>query len=127
MKKVFFKISWLISLVVLSGCGNSGSPVPSPTVTVYVPAPNPGFNSENNFNQNDVQEQLDAARQVACNAAQEIQRQWIQLDNQLNEMESNSWNRNESSFDFPNQTQALRLQVHQLRQQESNLRQQCNG
>ena len=115
-----------ISLL-LSSCGNSGSPTPTPTKTVYLPDPTQNNGNLGNSSQNDLQDQLDSAKQAACDAAQEIQWQWIQLSNQLHEMEMNGLNGISGNTDLDRQVTQLRFQVIQLQQQESNLRQQCGG
>jgi hypothetical protein len=117
-----FAISFL-----LSSCGNSGSPTPTPTKTIYLPAPSQNNGNLGNSSQNDLQDQLDSAKQAACDAAQEIQWQWIQLNNQLHEMEMNGLNGISGNTDLDRQVTQLRFQVIQLQQQESNLRQQCEG
>jgi hypothetical protein len=77
------------------------------------------------YSQNDLEDQLESARQAACDAAQEIQWQWIQLNNQLQQMEMNGLNGISGNTDLDRQVSQLRFQVIQLQQQESNLRQQC--
>lgn len=111
----------------LASCGNSGSPTPTPTKTIYLPAPTQNNGNLGNSSQNDLQDQLDSAKQAACDAAQEIQWQWIQLSNQLQEMEMNGLNGISGNTDLDRQVTQLRLQVIQLQQQESNLRRQCEG
>lgn len=97
------------------------NPIKAPTNTVYVPVPSGGGTST--FNQNEVESQLEAARDSACRAANEIQYQWVQLNNQLQQLRFNA----DSGFETDRLVQQLQLQVIQLQQQESNLRQQCIG
>ena len=111
--------------LLLSSCGNSGSPTPTPTKTVYLPAPTQNNGTLGGYSQNDLEDQLESAKQAACNAAQEIQWQWIQLNNQLQQMEMNGLNGISGNTDLDRQVSQLRFQVIQLQQQESNLRQQC--
>ncbi len=125
MKKVLLKIFWLISLVVLSGCGNSGSPEPSPTVTVYVPAPSPGFNSGNNFNQNDVQDQLDEIRRNNCQMANELSMQSMKLQNEASLIGQNNSLLNPNYDEIWQQQVQLGNQAIELMRQSDALRQQC--
>jgi hypothetical protein len=111
----------------LSSCGNSGSPSPTPTKTIYLPAPIQDNGTLGGYSQNDLEDQLESARQAACNAAQEIQWQWIQLNNQIQQMEMNGFNGISGNTELDRQVTQLRFQVIQLQQQESNLRQQCES
>jgi hypothetical protein len=113
--------------LLLSSCGNSGSPTPVPTKTVYLPAPTQNNGTLGGYSQNDLEDQLESARQAACDAAQEIQWQWIQLSNQINELDMNGFNGISGNSELDRQVTQLRFQVIQLQQQESNLRQQCEG
>jgi hypothetical protein len=97
------------------------NPVKAPTNTVYVPVPSGGGTSS--YDQYEIESQLEAARDSACRAANEIQYQWVQLNNQLQQLRFNS----DGSFETDRLAQQLQLQVIQLQQQESNLRQQCIG
>ena len=118
--------AFAVSLL-LSSCGNSGSPTPVPTKTVYLPAPTQNNGTLGGYSQNDLEDQLESARQAACDAAQEIQWQWIQLSNQINELDMNGFNGISGNSELDRQVTQLRFQVIQLQQQESNLRQQCEG
>ena len=119
----------LILLVLLSSCGQSGQPSPGPTQTVYVPVPSQGNGGLGSYEENDLQSQLDSAKQAACDSAEEIQRQWIQLNGQVIEMDGNRFGRTSDSLnlDLDAQIAQLRYQVFQLQQQEQNLRQLCNS
>jgi hypothetical protein len=97
------------------------NPTQVPSNTVYVPVPS--GNGAYTFDQNQIQGQLDAVKQSACNSANELQFQWVQLNSQLQQLRINS----DGSFETDRLIQQLQMQVFQLQQQESNLRQQCNG
>ena len=111
----------------LSGCSTSGSPSPIPTKTVYLPAPAQNNGNLGSFSENELQDQLDSAKQAACDSANAIQWQWIQLNNQLSQIEMNGLNGISGDINLDRQVTQLRFQVLQLQQQESNLRQQCEG
>jgi hypothetical protein len=118
-----------ILLTMLTGCSDSGQPSPGPTKTVYLPAPSQNNGNLGNYDEGDLQEQLDSAKQSACDSAEEIQRQWIQLNGQVIEMEMNRFGGTSGSLnlDLDAQIAQLRNQVFQLQRQEQNLRQLCNS
>ena len=124
LRKLFFGLA--MSLLITS-CGNSSSPTPVPTKTVYLPAPSQNNGTLGGYSQNDLEDQLESARQAACDAAQEIQWQWIQLSNQINELDMDGFNGISGNSELDRQVTQLRFQVNQLQQQESKLRQQCEG
>ena len=123
----FFIVSVLC--ITLSGCSQTGQPVPTPTKTIYVPAPSQNGGSIGTFNQNELQQELDAAKQSACDSAQEIQWQWVQLNNQIYQLESTRFSGTPGDFnlDLDSQIAQLRNQVFQLQQQEQSLRQLCSS
>jgi hypothetical protein len=93
----------------------------APAILKSVPSPN-GYGADV-LNQSRIQSQLDTARQLACNSANDIQFQWVQLNSQLQQIRMNSI----GTIENDRLIQQLQLQLIQLQQQESNLRQQCNG
>lgn len=97
------------------------NPTPVLPRTVYVPSPNNGGISS--YEQNEIESQLEAARDSACAAANDLQFQWVQLNSQIQQLRFNS----DGSFESDRLIQQLQLQVFQLQQQESNLRSQCIG
>jgi hypothetical protein len=128
--KVINTLSCIVAAsLLLSSCSNSGSPTPAPTKTVYLPAPSQNNGILGNSSQNDLQDQLDSAKQAACDSAEVIQRQWIQLNGQVIEMDGNRFGRTSGTLDLDLDAQIaqLRYQVFQLQQQEENLRQLCNS
>lgn len=126
--RILLKLLFVFAIAFwLSSCSNSGTPTPTPTKTIYLPAPTQNNGNLGNYSENDLQDQLDSAKQAACDAAQEIQWQWIQLNNQLHEMEMNGFNGISGNLDLDRQVTQLRFQVIKLQQQESNLNQQCEG
>jgi hypothetical protein len=118
-----------ILLTMLTGCADSGQPSPGPTKTIYLPAPSQNNGNLGSYDEGDLQEQLDSAKQSACDSAEEIQRQWIQLNGQVIEMEMNRFGGNSGSLnlDLDAQIAQLRNQVFQLQRQEQSLRQLCNS
>jgi len=131
-EKNFLKLKLLMApilLMMLTGCTDSGLPSPGPTETVYVPVPSQNGGSLGSYDESELQQQLDSAKQSACDSAEEIQRQWIQLNGQVIEMDMNRFGRNSGSLnlDLDAQIAQLRYQVFQLQQQEENLRQLCNS
>ena len=113
----------------LSGCTQSGQPSPGPTKTVYVPVPSQNNGGLGSYDNGEIQGQLDAAKQTACDSAQEIMWQWIQLNTQLAQMDMNGFGQSSGSLNLDSdfQMSQLRNQIFQLQQQEQKLRQICNG
>jgi len=97
------------------------NPAPLPPSTVYVPSPSNGGITA--FDQNEIENQLEEARESACRAADDIQYQWVRLNSQIQQLRVNS----DGSFESDSMLQQLQMQVFQLQQQESNLRSQCIG